>query len=675
MKNFFKIIIVLFTVVSSAQVQTITPQLKLATVNEGTASDSVLVRGSNGVVKYVKKSDLLESVSGTPTLQQVTTSGNITTNTIFAPFFQTGTNPAGAYALLTDTGFLQLKSNTSGVGVGIGRITPSLLSGITKTFNLPDKSGTFALLEDTAPQGLQSVLSVSNTATTPILIGNGSSNLAQIYPSTVSVSDASSNSSQMAAGYVGSYAANGNYAVLNAGGNLEFKTNTGGSKRSVIIPNSGVPSGSFQTFTLPATSGTLAKLTDIPSVTTPSLQQVTNSGNVTSNNINIQTGLGGLLVGGGSVNKFGFEWDNSSSFGKIGTRGSFDWPILFQQNDVTKMIITDTGNVGVGTESPSAKLDINGLTNAGLGVVSNWSNGNAGFGTSYGGEPEVRDFRFNSTGNSSVGDGQSVSISANPEEFINLNALSGSGSSTLSLSPEDVIVNAPEFLYNGAQVATTDLTIPITGTSPGTVITGDLKMPFNSDLGITYEDATKRFGFTIGDVPYIKNADIGGENSFFALNILGAYVQGTSPEFNGITGENDYSDNYNPNTYIQKTYSDKQHSYYTTETNTQGKWINNKPIYRKVLVFSGANLPVDGGFTTSISTIDEIIDVKVLTDATTDVGLKTWGTHLVSYGIDYEFEVDSGALLFTARDFFGAPTDMTGYDKVTLVIEYTKTTD
>ena len=62
MKNIYYTLLLSFAVsISYAQTQTINTQLKLANVPQGAASDSILVRGADRIIKFVKKSDLLSS--------------------------------------------------------------------------------------------------------------------------------------------------------------------------------------------------------------------------------------------------------------------------------------------------------------------------------------------------------------------------------------------------------------------------------------------------------------------------------------------------------------------------------------------------------------------------------------------------------------------------------------
>lgn len=78
--------------IATAQTQTIYSQLKLNTVNDGTASDSlVLVQGTDKIIRKIP----LSSISGSteiPSLQQVTNNGNVTSHPIHAKEFRVDSN-------------------------------------------------------------------------------------------------------------------------------------------------------------------------------------------------------------------------------------------------------------------------------------------------------------------------------------------------------------------------------------------------------------------------------------------------------------------------------------------------------------------------------------------------------------------------------------------------------
>ena len=116
----------------------------------GEASKIYISTNNNNIYRWSGSTYIQIGSSGstTPNLQQVTNTGNTTTNTIIGTSFQAGSNPNGAYALLNNDGSLFLKSNLGGIGVGLANIRATLLDGAMKIFNLPNKSGIIALTND-----------------------------------------------------------------------------------------------------------------------------------------------------------------------------------------------------------------------------------------------------------------------------------------------------------------------------------------------------------------------------------------------------------------------------------------------------------------------------------------------------------------------------------------------
>lgn len=77
---------------ANAQTQTIYSQLKLNTVNDGTASDSlVLVQGTDKIVRKIPLSSISSSTE-IPSLQEVTNNGNVTSHPIYAKEFRVESN-------------------------------------------------------------------------------------------------------------------------------------------------------------------------------------------------------------------------------------------------------------------------------------------------------------------------------------------------------------------------------------------------------------------------------------------------------------------------------------------------------------------------------------------------------------------------------------------------------
>lgn len=80
MKKLTLLFLLFSTVLLAQTTQTINSRLKLNTVPIGTANDSLLVRGADKIVKRLPKSAIITP----PSLQQVTNTGNVTSNVIHA---------------------------------------------------------------------------------------------------------------------------------------------------------------------------------------------------------------------------------------------------------------------------------------------------------------------------------------------------------------------------------------------------------------------------------------------------------------------------------------------------------------------------------------------------------------------------------------------------------------
>jgi len=96
-----------------------------------------------------------------------------------------------------------------------------------------------------------------------------------------------------------------------------------------------------------------------------------------------------------------------------------------------------------------------------------------------------------------------------------------------------------------------------------------------------------------GTIATISPTGITAEESYLIT------TNGTNPR--GLSGASDYTYNVKDLDYIQKKYADKQHSYTKEEVKTGGLWIDNKPIYRKTVVFT--QIPDEG-----IIRIDKIFE-------------------------------------------------------------------
>lgn len=142
----------------------------------------------------------------------------------------------------------------------------------------------------------------------------------------------------------------------------------------------------------------------------------------------------------------------------------------------------------------------------------------------------------------------------------------------------------------------------------------------------------------------------------------------------GLKGNVDFSSSpgFDNNSFVQKKYTDLQHSYSTTETKTGGTWIDGKPIYRKV--FTG--ITESSNITTWIYMDDLNIDYLISYNGMINAG-----------GNPNDFtnifnKSSSGNTLFTLFSKSGGTAialDPKGnsiyYSKgYSIIVEYTKTT-
>ncbi|BAP29373.1 uncharacterized protein CHSO_0336 [Chryseobacterium sp. StRB126] len=156
--------------------------------------------------------------------------------------------------------------------------------------------------------------------------------------------------------------------------------------------------------------------------------------------------------------------------------------------------------------------------------------------------------------------------------------------------------------------------IPLAGTSFKKPVTGDIliKGGGSTSLGSTRLSSGNIFcsdvmnNGTFVDPSSIKFLEAGtgtiAEISPTGITAGESYLitsNGSNPR--GISGASDYTYNVKDLDYIQKKYADKQHSYTKEEVKTEGLWIDNKPIYRKTVVFS--QIPDEG-----IIRIDKIFE-------------------------------------------------------------------
>lgn len=252
---------------------------------------------------------------------------------------------------------------------------------------------------------------------------------------------------------------------------------------------------------------------------------------------------------------------------------------------------------------------------------------------------------------------------------------------------EDIDV---QFGESGGTVAYEENSIPITGTQVGNPVTGDVEFKegytnislfqknFDEDnfSRITFEDS----GLRISGKSFDETEDTS----------LKFYKNGISVEKNGnslgIYSGFDYS-NINPENpliYAQRSYVNKANSYSTTETLTGGTWIDNKPIYRKVLVYNTDNfINLDTFEILHNLNIDTYLkhDVVVVEIGQTGLSEKPAvfnlidSTHNDASSPNYIFNLDVLTSFNTNSIFSEAFYKTENNVDFCLILEYTKTTD
>ena len=121
---------------------------------------------------------------------------------------------------------------------------------------------------------------------------------------------------------------------------------------------------------------------------------------------------------------------------------------------------------------------------------------------------------------------------------------------------------------------------------------------------------------------------------------------------------------------VVKEYVDNSNSYSTDEVKTYEKWIDGKPIYRKVVDFGA--LPNATTKTVTFDTVsaDTWVNVMALAKSTDGnvINIPYADTSAASHSITYvindgRIQVNTGSV------------DRSGYNKCYFKLEYTKTTD
>lgn len=224
--------------------------------------------------------------------------------------------------------------------------------------------------------------------------------------------------------------------------------------------------------------------------------------------------------------------------------------------------------------------------------------------------------------------------------------------------------------------------IPLSGTTAGKPVTG--KIEFSVNGGGTIESGVAKLSLTDGYIQLVsgilKGFYINPEQTMLRHGNL-KYIN-LSNEFDyivisaeadgpGLVSPYYYGDQYVENSFIQKKYSDLQHSFTTSEKRTQGTWIDGKPVYQITLELT--NIPRSGivNLTGLVPGISRIVASDVFTEWSS---LNLVFAGQVYRNDDVNVSINITPLELRIKNFI---TDV-GYeniDRILLTIQYTKTED
>jgi hypothetical protein len=227
-----------------------------------------------------------------------------------------------------------------------------------------------------------------------------------------------------------------------------------------------------------------------------------------------------------------------------------------------------------------------------------------------------------------------------------------------------------------------DNNIPLSGTTEDNPVTGEIHIGEISEGKVVINKKSINM-----IVPGVDQDNYGS----FNLGNGGMLVDGFKGDeegeniFVGLTSPNDYSniDLTNKLIYAQRSYVDKANSYSTDETLTGGTWIDDKPIYRKVIqstTINGVQLidisalnvkdfikPITG-MVASSSTIKIGIPFSETQDST---GVGTQTTEFTIKYVNTNIRIEYYKILNTIND----SKDYLENKDYYLTLEYTKKTD
>ncbi|MDQ0593196.1 hypothetical protein QFZ37_001565 [Chryseobacterium ginsenosidimutans] len=177
--------------------------------------------------------------------------------------------------------------------------------------------------------------------------------------------------------------------------------------------------------------------------------------------------------------------------------------------------------------------------------------------------------------------------------------------------------------------------IPRTGTAAGQPITGDIEFStatpallksgntwvainngtFDVSSGSSVSATDKSWLVVSQNEIYLGKQNLGSPGKHISISNSANYIDiGAEYDGPGLVGSSYYGENYTDQSFIQKKYADKQHSYTTKEELTGGTWINGKPVYKKTLYLDQIPRTGEIDFKIEFPDIETIISNEMFTE-------------------------------------------------------------
>jgi hypothetical protein len=113
--------------------------------------------------------------------------------------------------------------------------------------------------------------------------------------------------------------------------------------------------------------------------------------------------------------------------------------------------------------------------------------------------------------------------------------------------------------------------------------------------------------------------------------------------------------------------------YSTNETQTNKTWVDNKPIFRKVVIFDNTTFQNNTNLATGITNLENVIKLDCLAKSSSDSGWRNipW---LYSSGTTFRSDWAGGVFLKENGNIqFQLGTQLANISQIFVVVEYTKT--